>query len=113
MSGISAHVLDTTLGRPATGLRVRLSRRDESGEYLPLTSTSTDDDGRIRDLLPGRSLEIGTYKINFETGPYLQATHQSAFFPEVAITFTVTAPDEHHHVPLLLNPFGYTTYRGS
>jgi 5-hydroxyisourate hydrolase len=113
MSGLSAHVLDTALGRPARGLRVRLAVRADSGEFEPLSAGMTDDDGRIRDLLASRPLEARIYRLTFETGAYLLAMHGSEFFPEVDITFAVSAAHEHHHVPLLLSPFGYSTYRGS
>jgi 5-hydroxyisourate hydrolase len=113
MSGLSTHVLDTALGRPAQGLGVRLDVRDESGAFQALTSTATDNDGRVRDLLAGGALEARIFRLTFETGPYLQATHASAFFPDIAITFSIASPHEHHHVPLLLSPFGYSTYRGS
>jgi 5-hydroxyisourate hydrolase len=113
MSGLSTHVLDTARGRPAAGLRIHLAVRDGSGAFHPLSSGTTDADGRVRDLLAGRALEARTYRLTFETGPYLQSVHASSFFPEVQITFSITAAKEHHHVPLLLSPFGYSTYRGS
>jgi 5-hydroxyisourate hydrolase len=113
MTGLSTHVLDTALGRPARGVAVRLAARDESGVFQPLSRGTTDADGRVLDLLSGRPLELRIYRLTFETGPYLQATHASSFFPEIEITFSVAAPHEHHHVPLLLSPFGYSTYRGS
>lgn len=109
-SPITTHVLDTALGRPAAGVGVRLVRVD--GE-IELASGTTDDDGRVADLLAPGSLEPGTYRMVFATGPYLEATGREVFYPEVAVVFTITRPGEHYHIPLLLSPFGYSTYRGS
>jgi 5-hydroxyisourate hydrolase len=108
MPGISTHILDTANGRPAAGVPVVLEMRG-GGDWAEVASATTDSDGRVAELLEG-PLEAGDYRIRFATGGYLGG---GAFFPEVTVTFTVTAPDEHHHVPLLLSPFGYATYRGS
>ena len=105
---ISTHVLDTARGHPAAGLEVVLEREGEQ-----LGRGTTDADGRIGELLPpGAELEDGRYRLTFDTGAYFRDRGEAAFYPEVAVVFTVAA-DEHHHVPLLLSPFGYTTYRGS
>jgi 5-hydroxyisourate hydrolase len=101
---LSTHVLDTSTGTPATGVAVRLESR--SGE--PLDSGVTDTDGRIGSL--GGGLSVGEYVLRFDTGAYWSSG--DGFFPEVVIVFTV-ADDRHHHVPLLLSPYGYSTYRGS
>ena len=101
MATVSTHVLDTALGKPATGIVVRLQSR--SGEALDLGTT--DADGRIGSL--GGELGLGSYVLRFDTAAYVVG-----FFPEVVIVFTV-ADDRHHHVPLLLSPYGYSTYRGS
>jgi len=98
MATLSTHVLDTAAGRPAVGVPVALSKVD--GELL--AEATTDDDGRVAPI--GGDLEPGDYRLRFETG--------GPFYPEVVVTFRITA-DEHHHVPLLLSPHGYTTYRGS
>lgn len=103
MATLSTHVLDTSRGRPAAGIGVRLE--DALGEVLD--EGVTDADGRVGRL--GADLETGAYVLRFDTGRYLGP---DAFYPEVAVTFRIVA-DEHHHVPLLLNPFGYATYRGS
>ncbi len=103
MATLSTHVLDTSRGRPAAGIAVRL----ESALGEALGEGVTDADGRVGSL--GGELEEGAYVLHFGTGAYLGA---SAFYPEVVVTFRIAA-DEHHHVPLLLNPFGYSTYRGS
>lgn len=107
MAAISTHVLDTTQGRPAAGVAVTLSRLEDDG-HLTLASTSTDDDGRVPDLLGGTRLRTGIYRITFNTAAY-----GNSFYPEVAIVFRVSDPEEHHHIPLLLSSFGYSTYRGS
>jgi 5-hydroxyisourate hydrolase len=111
MSGITTHVLDTSRGRPAVGVPVVLEIRTEEG-WRVLGSAVTDGDGRARQLLPS-GLEAGTYRLTFDTGAYFAAQGVQAFFPEVVIAFRVLDPAEHHHVPLLLSPFGYSTYRGS
>jgi 5-hydroxyisourate hydrolase len=112
MSGISTHVLDTALGRPATGIPVLLERLD--GGVRPLHHGETDADGRVRALLPeGAALEAGLYRLTFETAVYLDATAGGGFYPEVSVVFRVADGAQHHHVPLLLSPFGYSTYRGS
>ncbi|MEU8634279.1 hydroxyisourate hydrolase [Amycolatopsis sp. NPDC048633] len=105
MSLVTTHVLDTATGRPAKGIAVRF----ETAEGKPIADGRTDDDGRIRDLGP-ETLDPGTYRLVFDTGAYLGP---DAFFPEVALTFRISDPAAHHHVPLLLSPFAYSTYRGS
>lgn len=111
-SPITTHVLDTALGRPAANLAISLHARDGE-QWSEVASSSTNDDGRIADLMEPGSLKAGDYRMVFETGPYLKATGREGFYPRVQIEFTITAPDEHYHVPLLLSPYGYSTYRGS
>ena len=106
MSQVTTHVLDTALGRPAPGVPVTLEGSDGV-----LDHGTTDADGRVGELGPDH-LAAGTYRLRFDTAAYARATGTAAFFPEVAVTFVVEG-DAHHHVPLLLSPFGYTTYRGS
>ncbi|MFT7581598.1 MAG: 5-hydroxyisourate hydrolase [Myxococcota bacterium] len=114
MSTISTHVLDTALGRPADGLELALARQDGSGAFTELSRQSTNDDGRVKQLLPdGDTLTPGVYQMTFETGPYLDRVHGGGFYPVVPIIFKITASDEHYHVPLLLSPYGISTYRGS
>jgi 5-hydroxyisourate hydrolase len=108
MSSVSTHVLDTALGQPAQGVPVRLSRIAD--EAVVLGSATTDADGRITDFEGG--LEAGTYQLWFDIAAYAAVTGQRIFFPEVTVTFTIT-DERHHHVPLLLSPFAYSTYRGS
>ena len=113
MSAITTHVLDTARGRPAAGVPITLELQAGAG-WTPLGSGATDDDGRLRTLLPaGERPAAGTYRISFDTAAYFAACGVSGFFPAVHITFVVTDPSQHHHVPLLLSPFGYSTYRGS
>src|ERR1051326_6167827 len=111
MSTVSTHVLDMALGRPAAGVPLRLERVT-GGEPSTVAQASTDDDGRARDLGPG-GLEPGTYRVVFDTGTYFARRGQRAFYPEVAVSFLVDQPDGHYHVPLVLSPFAYSTYRGS
>lgn len=110
---ISTHVLDTSRGRPASGIAIRLERLEGAGAAL-IGRGETDEDGRTSALVPdGASISRGVYRLTFETGAYLTSTHGRAFYPEVGVVFEIADPAEHHHVPLLLSPFGYTTYRGS
>lgn len=124
MSAISTHVLDVATGRPAAGMRVRLERVASGGQANSPTGeeiavASTDADGRIAGLGPD-VVAAGTYRLIFDTGGYLARqrgngggdTGTTPFFPEVTVTFAV-AVGEHYHVPLLMSPFGYSTYRGS
>ena len=106
MSAVTTHVLDTALGRPAAGVPVRLRR----GTAV-LAEARTDADGRVGELGPTR-LEPGVYELEFDVAPYAEDTRQPSFFPSVTLRFVV-ADDAHHHVPLLLAPFAYSTYRGS
>jgi 5-hydroxyisourate hydrolase len=107
LSGITTHVLDTSRGRPAEGVPVSLERQSESGWQL-IGRGKTDADGRTSDLLSSAP-EEGQYRLTFDTGSYFDA----GFYPEVSVTFVVEQGEEHYHVPLLLSPFGYSTYRGS
>ena len=107
MSGLSTHVLDAALGRPAAGVAVTVITPDGT-EHAGVT----DADGRVAELLTG-PLAAGIHRLRFDTGGYWTALGQSGFYPEVVIAFTVTDGAEHHHVPLLLSPFGYSTYKGS
>lgn len=108
MSGLSTHVLDAVTGLPAPGLTVSL--RDADG--LELGSAETDSDGRIASVTGGE-IPAGVYRLTFDTGSWFSAREMENFYPEVTITFAVTDTSRHHHVPLLLSPFAYSTYRGS
>jgi 5-hydroxyisourate hydrolase len=114
VSGITTHVLDTSRGRPAAGVPIVLAFRLPTGAWSEVGQGKTDDDGRLRTLVPtGTPLERGVYRITFDTGAYFTQLGVEGFYPEASIVFEVRSPGEHFHVPLLLNPFGYSTYRGS
>ena len=108
MSYVTTHVLDATAGRPAAGIAVTLAAADGA----PVAAGITDADGRIADLGPDR-LTPGDYRIDFRTGDYFAGRGQETFYPQVSIVFSVSADQGHYHVPLLLSPFAYSTYRGS
>lgn len=116
MSGISTHVLDTARGQPAAGVAVMLAVR--SGErWTELSRSTTDADGRVANLLPPplphkAKAPGGTYRLRFEVGAYFAAQGLQTFYPYVEVVFTLQ-DERHHHVPLLISPFGYSTYRGS
>ncbi|CAJ2375811.1 MAG: hydroxyisourate hydrolase [Gammaproteobacteria bacterium] len=111
MSQITTHILDTSRGKPAAGVRLAL-RRYADGKWSELAAGVTDADGRVSDLLKdGEALPAGEYQIAFETGAYYGDA--PCFYPRVEITFRIEGDGQHYHVPLLLNPFGYSTYRGS
>lgn len=111
-SPITTHILDTARGRPAAGVAVHLERQ-EGDTFTTVGRGATDDDGRVTDLMAPGALEAGTYRIGFDTDGYHRSVGVEGFYPSVSITFRVKATDEHYHVPLLLNPFGFSTYRGS
>ena len=111
--GISTHVLDTALGHPASAVPVALAYMT-NGAWSPLNEAATDADGRCKDLLPStRPLVPGMYRIRFETASYYERNHLAGLYPYVEIIFTVSAGQQHYHIPLLLTANGYTTYRGS
>ena len=105
MTGITTHVLDTSRGRPAGGVHVSLERAAVPGWRLVA-------DGRASDLLSAPPVD-GRYRLRFDTGAYFRAVGEAVFYPEVMVTFVVEGGEDHYHVPLLLSPFGYSTYRGS
>jgi 5-hydroxyisourate hydrolase len=113
MSSITTHVLDTAKGCPASGIPVKLAFK-QGETWKEIGQGVTNNDGRIVDLVPkGTNLAIGTYQLTFETGVYFSATGSAAFYPSVPVLFQIDEADQHYHVPLLLSPFGYSTYRGS
>jgi len=111
MAGITTHVLDTSRGKPAAGVGVTLERRNAEGEWAPVGRGETDDNGRLKTLVA--EVETGVFRLTFDTGTYFRERHVESFFPEVTIVFEVRDTAQHYHVPLLLSPFGYSTYRGS
>lgn len=115
MNRISTHVLDTTLGIPAVGVLVRLDQqRKPDGSWQSIGSSQTDGDGRCKQLLPEpHDLPPATYRVVFETGAYFTTQNVTGLYPIVEITFVARPGETHFHIPLLLSPHGYTTYRGS
>jgi 5-hydroxyisourate hydrolase len=111
-SAVTTHVLDTSRGQPAQGVEVRLEG-PLTPDGAPLVGVATTDaDGRVTSLGP-EQLEPGTYRLTFVTGDYFADNGQDAFYPEVAVTVVLTDREQHYHLPLLLSPFSYSTYRGS
>jgi 5-hydroxyisourate hydrolase len=109
MSTISTHVLDTSLGKPAEGIRITLHR-----DASLIGSSVSDADGRARNFLAaGSSLSAGDYVLTFSVSDYFAVTKRKSFYDEIVIQFVIAEEDQHYHVPLLLSPFGYSTYRGS
>ena len=110
---ITTHVLDTAKGRPAAGVTVILEMRVAS-EWSPIARGITDANGRLATLTDGRAMTPGTYRLTFDTGAYHRDQGiTTPFFPEAKVTFNVRDVDDHYHLPLLLSPYGYSTYRGS
>jgi 5-hydroxyisourate hydrolase len=113
MSGITTHVLDTAAGRPAAGVPVALQARQGDG-WEQVGAGVTGPDGRLSGLVPdGTTLRAGVHRLLFDTGAYFARHGAAGFYPEVGVVFEVADPADHYHVPLLLAPWGYTTYRGS
>jgi 5-hydroxyisourate hydrolase len=118
MSGISCHVLDTALGKPAAGIEIRLERLadgppDQQSSWHTLARAQTNGDGRASDLEGSGARLLGRHRITFETEAYFRRTGQALFYARVQVEFIVGSASDNYHVPLLLSPFGYTTYRGS
>jgi 5-hydroxyisourate hydrolase len=114
MTGISTHILDIAQGQPARDVPVRLERRDAAGIWRLLGAARTDHDGRCTQLLPEKeALTPGLYRLGFETATYFAARKLDGLYPLIEITFNVRDGEERFHIPLLLSPNGYTTYRGS
>uniref|UniRef100_A0A8C3WHC1 5-hydroxyisourate hydrolase n=1 Tax=Catagonus wagneri TaxID=51154 RepID=A0A8C3WHC1_9CETA len=113
-SPLTTHVLDTASGLPAQGLCLHLSRLEDHGQrWTKLRGSCTDADGRCPGLLPLGQMRAGTYKLSFDTESYWKARGQDSFYPYVEVVFTITSETDRFHVPLLLSPWSYTTYRGS
>ncbi|WP_017612802.1 hydroxyisourate hydrolase [Nocardiopsis salina] len=114
MSHVTTHILDASLGLPAREVPVRLEAAAdrERTSWKPVAEGRTNDDGRVPDLGPDQ-LEAGFYRIVFDTGAYFDSLGQRAFYPEVTVVFDLAEEDRHYHVPILLNRYSYTTYRGS
>ncbi|MEL4181586.1 hydroxyisourate hydrolase [Roseateles sp. PN1] len=113
---LSVHVLDLQTGQPSPGIQVDLERRAAGGNWQPLGSGTTDEQGRIRALVPATALKewaAGDYRVVFRTGEFYARQKQPSFFPEIPVVFRVESAKQHYHVPLLLSPFGFSTYRGN
>ena len=113
--GITTHILDTSAGKPAAGVDVVLEA-ESAGKWKRVGISKTDADGRVKDWLSTRAnfaLVKGMYRIKFNTRRYFAERGAETFYPYVEIIFNVVSTEEHHHVPLLISPFGYSTYRGS
>jgi 5-hydroxyisourate hydrolase len=113
MSHITTHVLDVSLGRPAANVAVILETQSVRGEWEEVAQGATDADGRLRDWTAAKALPAGTYRLIFDTRAYFAARKIANLYPQIVIVFEVRDAQEHYHIPLLLSPFGYSTYRGS
>jgi 5-hydroxyisourate hydrolase len=114
VSTITTHVLDTARGAPAGGVQVVLERENADGTWIELGRGATDGDGRLRTLVPDpSSVGPGVYRLTFATGAYFDAQRIRSFYPHVTVAFETVEGEAHYHVPLLVSPFGYSTYRGS
>ncbi len=111
-SPITTHILDTNLGKPAANVACVLFRKVDD-QWTKIASGQTNSDGRIVDWMQETERKSGIYRIEFDTDGYFETLGQACFYPSVTIDFRIVATDEHYHVPLLLSPFGYSTYRGS
>ena len=112
MSAITTHVLDTSRGRPGAGIRVELYRL--SGEtWKPIGESHTDENGRCGNLMGNEKPELGTYRLIFHVVEYFEKQNTKTFYSEIPVMFEIGDSGQHYHVPLLINPFGYSTYRGS
>ena len=111
---ITTHILDTARGRPAAGVQVLLEFQNDAGAWQAVSRGTTDLDGRLRALYPeGKALTPGVYRLTFDTGRYFESHETATFYPEVVVVFETAPGEKHYHVPLLLSPFGFSTYRGT
>jgi 5-hydroxyisourate hydrolase len=113
LSLITTHVLETARGKPAGGIPITLDRKNAAGAFERVGAGVTDGDGRLRDLVKEVALSVGIYRITFDVEAYHRAVNVESFYPEVSVVFVVKDAAAHYHVPLLLSPFGFSTYRGS
>ncbi|XP_076032351.1 5-hydroxyisourate hydrolase [Oratosquilla oratoria] len=110
---ITSHVLDTATGKPAANLGLSLHKQSDSLSWTLVSSKVTNSDGRASNFLSQEEFTQGVYKMRFETGDYFKQLNTKGFYPYVEIVFEIEAPEEHYHIPLLLSPYGYSSYRGS
>jgi len=110
---LSSHILDITSGKPATGVKITLSKKDKKDNWVIVDEKNTDINGRIKDFLRQDGKDnSGVYKLTFHTSPYFKSVGQKSFYPFIEVVFEL-ADNEHYHVPITLSPFGYSTYRGN
>jgi 5-hydroxyisourate hydrolase len=112
MSHITTHVLDVSVGRPAANVAVMLEAQPSSGQWTEAARGTTDADGRLRDWPAAKAVAAGIYRLTFDTRAYFAARKVASLYPQIVIVFEVRDAQEHYHIPLLLSPFGYSTYRG-
>ncbi|XP_021954006.1 5-hydroxyisourate hydrolase isoform X1 [Folsomia candida] len=110
---LTSHILDTSRGRPAAGVLVKLFKRGADGNWVFITEQSTNNDGRIGNLISGAQFTPAIYKLNFDTKSYFTSKGEKTFYPFIDVIFEIEKPEEHYHVPILLNAYGFSTYRGS
>jgi 5-hydroxyisourate hydrolase len=113
MSHITTHVLDISLGKPAANIAVTLEAQSSAGQWAEAARGTTDADGRLRDWPAAKAVAAGIYRLTFDTRAYFATGKVASLYPQVVIVFEVCEAQEHYHIPLLLSPFGYSTYRGS
>jgi 5-hydroxyisourate hydrolase len=113
MSHITTHVLDVSVGRPAANIAVMLEAQSSAGQWSEAARGTTDADGRLRDWPAAKALPGGIYRLTFDTRAYFVTRKIASLYPQIVIVFEVRDAQEHYHIPLLLSPFGYSTYRGS
>ena len=110
---LSSHILDITSGKPASDVKITLSKKDKNDKWIKIDEKVTDNNGRIKDFLKQTNKSnVGIYKLTFHTNPYFSSLGQKSFYPFIEVVFELT-DNEHYHVPITLSPFGYSTYRGS
>jgi 5-hydroxyisourate hydrolase len=114
MSTISTHILDIARGAPASGVAVSLAMQNTDESWTELSHAWTDTDGRVKPFfLVGEPIERGTYRLIFDTEAYFSSLNSECFYPQVTVVFRIDDGAQHYHIPLLLSPYGYSTYRGS
>lgn len=110
---LSSHILDISTGKPATDVKITLSKKDKKDNWIVVDEKKTDENGRIKDFLKYDGNDnTGTYKLTFHTTPYFHSRGQKSFYPYIEVVFEL-ADNEHYHVPITLSPYGYSTYRGN
>jgi 5-hydroxyisourate hydrolase len=113
MSHITTHVLDVSLGQPAANVPVILEAQSPNGQWIEAARGATDNDGRLRDWTAAKAAPAGTYRLTFDISAYFAGRKIASLYPQIIIVFEVRDVQQHYHIPLLLSPFGYSTYRGS